>query len=163
MFLCALRGDEFRKHWAEGRREGHLQSMHVSQQILHLLRAERLAEPGHFIASVVHDVRDPFVIGRKPAERKILMLKNSVESRTFLAPRGIGFVATVAILVINLTSGDLLRCETKFGVRFAPLNVTARKRQDERQYNQQGGHHRENKAATLSVIPSSSPNRLRVQ
>src|SRR5258708_4819220 len=109
-----------------------LQSMHVSQQILHLLWAEGLAEPRHFVAAVIHDVRDPLVIGRKPAERKILVLKNSLEPRTFFAAGGIGFVATVAVLVINLPSCDLLRCETKFRVCLAPLNVTARERQHER-------------------------------
>jgi len=99
----------------EGRKPP-LQGMHVGQQILNVLWAERLIEPGHFVAAVIHDVRHPFVIGRKPAERKILMLKNSLEPRTFLAPRGIGFVATVAILIINPTSRDLLRRETKFSV-----------------------------------------------
>jgi len=45
-----------------------------------------------------------------------LVLKNSLEPRTFLAPRGIRFVATIAILIVNLTASDLLRCETKFGI-----------------------------------------------
>lgn len=134
--------------------------MHVSQQILNVLRAERLAESGHFVASVIHNIHDPLVIGRKPAERKILVLKNSLEPRTFLAPRGIGFVATVAILIINLPSRGLLRRQTKFCVRFAPLNVTAREREDERQYNQTSCHRLKSKSATLSANPSPPPNRV---
>ena len=96
--------------------EAHLQSVHVNQQILDVLWAERLAEPGHFVAAMIHNVRDPFVISREPAEWKILMLKHSLEPRTFLAPRGIGFVATVAMLIINLTPRDLLRSQTKLRI-----------------------------------------------
>ena len=98
------------------RNAGRLQSMHVSQQILDVLCAKCLAEPGHFVAAVIHNIRDPLVIRRKPAEWKILMLEDSLKPRTFLAPRGIGFVATVAMLIIDLTARDLLRCETKLRI-----------------------------------------------
>ena len=90
--------------------------MHVSQQILDVLCAKRLAEPGHFVAAVIHNIRDPLVIRRKPTERKVLMLEHSLKPRTFFAPHGIGFVATVAMLIINLTARDLLRCESKLRV-----------------------------------------------
>jgi hypothetical protein len=90
--------------------------VHVSQQILNVLCAERLAEPGHFVAAMIHNVRDPFVVRRKPTEWKILMLKHSLEPRTLLAPRGLGFVATVAMLIINLTPRDLLRSQTKLRI-----------------------------------------------
>jgi len=60
------------------------------------------------------------------------MLKDSLEPRTFFAAGGIGFVAAVAILIVDLTAGGLLRIQAKFGVGLAPFSVTASVRQQRR-------------------------------
>lgn len=104
-----------------------LQRVQVSQQILHILRAQHLAVACHVRAAVANNVSDALVIRGQSGLRKILMLKYTFQTRTLFTLRGIRPVTPVAVVVINLASGCLLRVESELGVRFSPLHIAARK------------------------------------
>ena len=96
--------------------------MQVGQQIRDVLRAELLAITGHFVAAHPDDVGDPLVVGRQTAEGKILAPEDSLEPGAFLAARGIGFVAAVALGSIDPAARGLLRIQTELGVRLAAFD-----------------------------------------
>src|ERR1700683_2017847 len=100
--------------------------MQVGQQILHVLPAQHLAVARHIGTAVANNVRDAVVIRGQSGVGKILMLENALQARTFLSLRGIGPVTAVAVVVIELASGGLLRVEAEFGVRVAALHVATR-------------------------------------
>ena len=64
-----------------------LERVQVSNQLFNLLVAHDLAETFHFGSPVLDDIDDTVVIGRQPAQRKILILKHALEAGTLLAMR----------------------------------------------------------------------------
>ena len=93
-----------------------LQRMQVRQQALQILGAERLAVAWHFVAAVANDFAHAIVVCRQPAYRKIRMLKNSLQPRSLSPLRRIGPMAAVAVAVLGLSPGSLLRVEAELGV-----------------------------------------------
>ena len=59
-------------------RNHELQRMHVSQQILNVLWAQRLAVARHLVAAESDDVGHAFIVGGQPAQRKIFVLEDSL-------------------------------------------------------------------------------------
>src|SRR5580658_1608294 len=97
--------------------------MQIREQILSVLRTERLAVAGHFVAAEANDVGYALIVGRQPAQRQISVLEDSLERRALLAAGGICFMAPVALGVVDLTASGLLRVETEFDVGLAALYV----------------------------------------
>jgi len=111
--------------------------VHVSQQVLDLLVGHDLAEAFHFGAAVLDDVGDAVVVGGESAEWKILVLENALHAGTFFAAGGIGFVAAVAIIVVEFAARGLLRVEAEFGIGLAPLDIAG----SEGEQGQDRDHH----------------------
>jgi len=99
--------------------------MHICQQVLQIVIAERLAEPRHLFATQTHDVSDALIVGREPAQRQILILEYPLQTGSLFAARRVGFVAAVAVLIVNFSAGSLLRIQPQLRVRFSPLNIAA--------------------------------------
>ncbi len=99
--------------------------MQISQQVLHLLLREHLAESRHGIAPVDHNFTHAFIRGRQTAFVQVGMLEHSLQARAFFAAGGVRLMAAVAIMVIKLASGGLLRTQPKFGIALAQLRVAS--------------------------------------
>lgn len=99
--------------------------MQIGQQIVNLLIAEHVAETLHLVASHANDVFDSVVIGRHAAGRKVVSLKQSPQAGSLALPRGIGRVTAVAIFIVDVPPRRLSRCQSKFGIAFAALNVAS--------------------------------------
>ena len=102
-----------------------LQSVQVSYKVLDLLIGEHILETLHLAAAQANDVGNPLIVRRQAARRKIGFLKHMLQAWPMTFPRGIGGMAAVAILVIEVASGPLPRVEAELGVRpssfdFAP-------------------------------------------
>src|ERR1700687_3136124 len=110
-----------------------LQSMHVGQQILDVLRAQHLAVARHIRTAVADDVGHAFVIRRQSSFRKILMLENAFQAWALLALGGVGAVTAVAVVVVNLAPGGLLGVEAEFGIGLAALHLASRKYEEAEQ------------------------------
>ncbi len=105
-----------------------LKRVQVSQQILHALLVQRLAVARHFVAAKADDLAGAVVIRRQPAHWKVLVLEYALQSWAFFPFGGIRPMAAVAVVVINLASGGLLRVEAEFGVRLSALDIATRER-----------------------------------
>src|ERR1035437_3930751 len=93
-----------------------LQRMQIHEQILNVLRGQGLAVAGHFVAAQADDIDDTVIVRGQSAQRKVFLLENSLERRALLAPTGIRLMAAVALRVVDLAAGRLLRVEAKLGV-----------------------------------------------
>src|SRR5215471_11112308 len=102
-----------------------LKRVHIRKQILHLLIAQNLAEAFHFAAAMQDDVSHAFVVDGKAADHHVLAPVDPFQARAFLAARGVGLVAAVAVVVINLATRALLGVQTEFSVGFATLDVAS--------------------------------------
>lgn len=98
------------------------QGMHVSQKVLDLLLAKDLAEALHFASTKADDLADAFVIRWQSADGKVRLLENTFHTWSFLAARGVGLVATIAIIVVDAATGGFLRVEAEFSVALAALD-----------------------------------------
>jgi hypothetical protein len=116
----------------------HLQRVHVGQKILNLLLAQGLAVAWHSVAPPANNDRDSLVIRRKSAQRKVLMLENALQSRTFLALGGIRLMAAVALRVVDFSPGNLLRIQPKFRIRLPPLHIASRRHEHSQPQEQTG-------------------------
>jgi len=110
--------------------------VHIREEIPNVLLAQRLAIGGHFVAAEADDVAHSIIVGRQSAERKIFVLEDSLETRAFLAALGVRLVAAVAVGVVDLAAGRLLRIEAKFRVRLAALDVASRDHNERQQHKQ---------------------------
>jgi hypothetical protein len=99
--------------------------MQVRKQVVNILRTQRLAIAGHLFAAEADDIGNALIVGRQSTQRKVLVLEHALERRPFPAAVGIWLVAAVAMRIVDLPSGSLLRTKTKLSVRFAPLDITA--------------------------------------
>ena len=97
--------------------------MHISQQILHVLRTQYLAVTRHILAAATNDFSDAIVIRWKAGLREILMLKDALQARPFFPFGRIRTVAAIAIIVVNLAPCSLLRVQSEFGIRFSTDQV----------------------------------------
>lgn len=120
-----------------------LQCVQVRQQILDLLLVQFLAVARHFFSAQSNDVGDTLVVRRKAAQRKVFVLEDSLEAWTLFAARGVGLVAAIALGVVDLASGGLLRIQTQLGIGFAALDVAGKARRQG-----QSGRDRENQGMT---------------
>ena len=98
--------------------------MHIRQQIIEILLAQRLTIAGHFLASQPNDVAHPLIVRRQPADGKIFVPENSLQPRSFLAASRVRLMAAVAVIVVDFAPNRLLRVQAKLGIRLAPLDVT---------------------------------------
>lgn len=115
-----------------------------------MLVGHDLAETFHFGAAILDDVGDTVVVGGESAERKILVLENAFHARAFFAAGGIGFVAAVAIVVVELAAGGLLRVEAEFGVGLAALDIAGR----EGEKGQDRYNHRDTRRKAIAEVRS---------
>ena len=106
-----------------------LQRMQIRQQILDVLGIQLLAVSRHFIAAQADDVGYALVIRRQPAQGKIFVLEDSLETRAFLAARRVRLMAPGAIVVVESSAFGLLRVEAEFSVGLAPLDIAAGERE----------------------------------
>src|ERR1700722_4332008 len=103
-----------------------LQGVQIGEQILNILRAHHLTVAGHIRAAIANNVSDAIIVRGQAAEGKILMLEYSLHSRPFFPFRGVGSMTAVAVVVVKLPSGCLVRIETEFGIGFTALYVAPR-------------------------------------
>ena len=118
--------DPTKTHKSRALRELHLQGMQIRQQVLNILRTQRLAIARHFVAAESDDVGDALVIGGQSAQRKIFMLENSFKPRAFFAVEWNRLMAAVAVGIVNFASSGLLRIQAKFGIRLAALDIATK-------------------------------------
>jgi hypothetical protein len=104
----------------------------IGQQVVDLLLSENLGVAGHLVAAETDHVGDAVVVGGHAAHGQILPAEDTFHAGTLPSARRVGRVAAVAIVVIDPAASDLLRIESEFGVALAPLDVTARERQQTR-------------------------------
>src|SRR5215472_11057223 len=116
-----------------------LEGMQVCQQVPDLLLVEDLAEPRHLRAAVKHDIAHAVIVGGHPADRQILLQKHALQTGAFLVPARVGFVTTVAVVVVDFAAGSLLWRETKFGVAFPALHVAGGRAEQHRENQKSGG------------------------
>ena len=67
-----------------------LQRMQIREQILNVLRVQRLAVARHFVAAEANDIGDALVVRRQSAQRKIFVLEDSLERWALFPPGGVG-------------------------------------------------------------------------
>ena len=89
-----------------------------------MLVGHDLAEAFHFGAAVLDDVGNAVVVGGEPAEGEVWALEDSFHAGSLFAAGGVRLVAAVAVVVVELAAGGLLRVESEFSVGFAALDVT---------------------------------------
>jgi hypothetical protein len=99
--------------------------MQIGQQIVNLLIREHVAETVHFVSSHPNDVSRPLVVRGHAARWKIVSFEQAFQARALPLLRGIGGMAAVAILVVDVSSGGLPRSESEFGIASAPLDVAS--------------------------------------
>ncbi len=90
-----------------------------------------MAVARHFVAAEANDIGDAFVVRGQSTQRKIFVLENSLERRAFFPSAGIGFVAAIAVRVVDLAARGLLRVQAKLSIRLASLNVARRDHDDD--------------------------------
>lgn len=117
------------------------QRVQVCQQILDLLLIQGLAERWHFVAAQSNDVGHAVIICRQTAQPQIFMLEYSLQTGPFFAARRIRFMAAIAVLIIDSTSGCLLGIQSKFRIGFTPFDVATQRgcqsQRKQRGYEQQ--------------------------
>ena len=118
-----------------------LQRVHVSQQVLHILRGQYLTVSRHIRTAVADNVGHALVVGRQTGLRKKFILEHTLQSRTFFPPRRIRPVTAVAVVVVDPASSGLLRTEPEFRVLFAPLYITTRECGERKAGNQPSRNH----------------------
>ena len=111
--------------------------MQIRQQIVYLLLSQDLAETWHLIATEANDVGDAIIVGRHPAHRKILPLKNAFHTRSLTPPGGVRRMTAVAIIVVDMTPSDLLSIQTEFRVALTPFCLAACKKTQAEQRQKQ--------------------------
>jgi|SRR5580698_1897104 hypothetical protein len=102
-----------------------LERVQIRQQIVDLLLTKNLGEAWHLVAPQANYIRHPVIIRRHAAHRQILPLENAFHAGPLPSARRVRFMTPVAIIVVNLASGDLLRIKSKFGIALAALNIAA--------------------------------------
>src|SRR6266536_3430302 len=102
-----------------------LERVHVDEQVLDLLIGHDLAEAFHFAAPVLDDVADAGVVGRQSAQGQVLLLEDALQAGALLSTRGVGFVAAIAVIVVELSARTLLRIQSEFSVGFTALSVAS--------------------------------------
>jgi len=83
--------------------------VHVRQQIVDLLLGKYLAIGRHFAAAVLDDFADPIIIGWKSTHFQIWSPENTFQRWPLFVSRGIGFVASSTIIVVQPSTRRLLR------------------------------------------------------
>src|SRR5271163_615529 len=106
-------------------RQSNSQRVQIRQQIIDLLLIKNLGEAWHLVASQANYIGDPVIIRRHATHRQILPLENAFHAGPLPSARRVGFMTPVAIIVVNLASGDLLWIESEFGIALAALNIAA--------------------------------------
>lgn len=105
-----------------------LQSVQIRKQILNLLLVQHLAVSRHLVAAHANNVGDAIVIGRHPAHRQELFLEDALHAWALPSARRIRRMASITVVVINMTTGRLLRIKPEFGVALAALDVAGGQR-----------------------------------
>jgi len=101
------------------------QRVQVSEQIIDLLLRENLAEALHLITSVKNDVGGAGIVRRHSTHSKVLPLKNTFEARPLALAGRVRGVAAVAILVVDVAPGNLLRVEAQLCVALSAFHFAA--------------------------------------
>lgn len=99
--------------------------MQVRQYIVDLLIAQHISEAIHFVPSHANNVSCAVVIRRHAAGREVLTLEHALQTRPLAFAGRIRRMAAIAVLVINVPAGRLLRRESKFGVAAPPLHFAS--------------------------------------
>ena len=99
--------------------------MQICQQVLHLLLREHLPKARHGIAPVDDNFTHALICGRQTAFTQKRMLEHSLQARAFFPAGRVRLMAAVAIMVVKLASGGLLRIQPKFGIALAQLRIAS--------------------------------------
>ncbi len=96
--------------------------MQIRQQIVHLIRRQNISKAIHLIPAEHNDIAYPVVIRRHAAGAQVLLLENALQAWALASPCRIRRVATVTVLVKDVTSVSLLRSQPKFSVAATALD-----------------------------------------
>lgn len=102
-----------------------LEGMQIGQQVLHLLLREHLTKTRHGIAPVDHNFAYAVVRCRQTTFLQEGTLEDSLQAGAFFPARGVGLMAAIAIMIVKLAPGGLLRIQAEFSVAFAQLGIAS--------------------------------------
>jgi len=106
--------------------------MEIGEQIFDLFVREHVAEAVHLVASDANDVPDANVIRRQAALAEKWSLENAFEAGPLAPAGGVCRVTAVAVLVVDVMAGGLLRIQSQLGVTLPALDITPAQRNQQK-------------------------------
>ena len=106
--------------------------MEIGEQIFDLFVREHVAEAVHLVASDANDVPNAIVIRGQAALAEKWFLENAFEAGPFAPARGVCRVTAVAVLVVDVMAGGLLRIQSQLGVTLPALDITPAQRNQQK-------------------------------
>jgi hypothetical protein len=106
--------------------------MQIGQQFINLLIRKHISKAVHLISAHSNDVLDAIIVCRHAADGKLFALKQAFQARTLPFLRRIRQMATVAILIVDVTAGRLARGQSELGIALAPLNLACGTESDQK-------------------------------
>ena len=83
--------------------------MQVRQEVIDLLVGEHISEAIHFVPSHANDVPGAVIIRWHTAGLEILPLEHAFQAWSLALSRGVGSVAAITIVIVDVPPGGLLR------------------------------------------------------
>jgi len=105
-----------------------LQSVQIGQQVVDLLLREHLAEALHIVAAQADDVADSVVICGHSTNGEVLSLEDSLQARPFTIFGRVGGMTAIAILIVDVPPGSLLRIQPELGITVPALDFAGQQR-----------------------------------
>jgi hypothetical protein len=106
--------------------------MQICQQFINLLIRKHISKAVHLISAYSNDVLDAIIVCWHAADGKLFALKQAFQARPLPFLRRIRQMATVAILIVDVTAGRLARGQSELGIALAPLNLASGTESDQK-------------------------------
>ncbi len=100
--------------------------MQICEQVIYLRLGHGLAKSRHHVSTVDDDVPHALIVREQPALFHELSREQALHARSLFSARRVGLMAAIAIGVIKLTSGCLLRVQSELSVAFSTLDLTTK-------------------------------------
>jgi hypothetical protein len=106
--------------------------MQICQQFINLLIRKYISKAVHLISAYSNDVLDAIIVCWHAADGKLFALKQAFQARPLPFLRRIRQMATVAILIVDVTASRLARGQSELGIALAPLNLASGSESDQK-------------------------------
>lgn len=106
--------------------------MEIGEQIFNLVLGQHVVEAVHLIAADADDISDAIVIRGQAALAEKWLFENSLEAGPLASARRVCRMAAVAVLVVNMAAGGLLRIQSQLSVTFPALDITSAQRNQQK-------------------------------